>query len=126
LRVGQWGVDRVGRRGGVKRGLVIRGVCDDRVNAESRAEARGVFLEDDMDGSGDAASLGVVDAVRMGVSRIADHNATKRAFRRVFRRNLSGTLAKTAHPKTRNFDASGADDVRTVRGIPPVRLNERL
>jgi hypothetical protein len=33
-----------------------------------------------MDGSGDAASLGIVDAVPWGVSRIANHDATKSFF----------------------------------------------
>jgi hypothetical protein len=39
-----------------------------------------VFLEDDMDESGDAASLGVVDAVPWGVNRTADHDTTKYFF----------------------------------------------
>jgi hypothetical protein len=38
-------------------------VCDDRVDGELRAEAHSVFLEDNMDGSGDAASFGVAHAV---------------------------------------------------------------
>jgi hypothetical protein len=45
------------------RKLVIRTVGDGRVDGEARAEARSVFLEDNMDGSGDAASFGVVHAV---------------------------------------------------------------
>ena len=55
---------------------------------------------------------------------VANHDATN-AFSPSFRRNLSGTLAKTAHPKTRNLDASSTDDVR-VRGMPLVRPIERL
>jgi hypothetical protein len=96
-------------------------VGDRRVNGEARAEARGVFLEDNMDGSGDAASLGVVDAVPCGVMRIANHDAGSASFRR----NLSGTLAKTAHPMARNLDASGTDDARRVRGMPLVRPTKR-
>jgi hypothetical protein len=34
-------------------------------------------------------------------------------------------LAKTVNPKTRDLEASGADDER-VRGMPPVRPTERL
>jgi hypothetical protein len=55
-------------------------VCDDRVDGEARAEARSVFLEDNMDGRGDAASFRVVHAVTWGVRRIANHDATKRLF----------------------------------------------
>jgi hypothetical protein len=45
-----------------------------------RAETRGVFLEDDMDGSGDAASLGVVDAVPKGVRLTTNHDTTERVL----------------------------------------------
>jgi hypothetical protein len=37
-------------------------------------------MEGNMDGSGDATSLGVVDAVPGGVNRIASHDATKHFF----------------------------------------------
>jgi hypothetical protein len=45
------------------RRIVIRTVGDDQVDGESRAEARSGFLKDNMDRSGNAASLGVVHAV---------------------------------------------------------------
>jgi hypothetical protein len=83
------------------------------------AEARGVFLKDDMDGSCDAACLWVVHTVRGCVNGIANHDATERffiEFPTLFHR-VSGTLAKTAHPKTRNMDASDTYDVERVRGI---------
>jgi hypothetical protein len=35
-------------------------------------------------------------------------------------------LAKTLHPKTRNSEAFSVDDVRRVRGVPPVGPTERL
>jgi hypothetical protein len=57
--------------------------------------------------------------------RVADHDTTKR-FLLSFQRNLSGTLAKTVHPNTRNLEASGADDVRRVRATPHVRPTKRL
>jgi hypothetical protein len=50
----------------------------------------------------------------------------RNAFSVSFRRILSGTLAKTVHPKTRNLDASGTDDVRSVRGMPPLSPTERM
>jgi hypothetical protein len=105
--------------------LVIRTVRDGRVDGKSRAEARSVFLKDDMDGGGDTASFRVVHTVPWGVKRVANHDSAKR-FSPSFRRSLSGTLAKTVHPKTRNLDASGTDDVRSVRGMPQVRPTERL
>jgi hypothetical protein len=37
-------------------------------------------MEDNMDERDDAASLGVVDAVPWGITRIANHDATKRLF----------------------------------------------
>jgi hypothetical protein len=83
---------------GVQRRLVIRGVCDDRVNGEARAEARGVFLEYDMDGSGDAASLGAVEAVLWGVSRIADADATK-CFFAEFPTQLVGHFGEDGAPE---------------------------
>ena len=42
------------------------------------AEARGVFLKDNMDGSGDAACFRVVHTVPGCVSGEANHDATKR------------------------------------------------
>jgi hypothetical protein len=62
------------------RGVVIRRVGDHQVYGEARAEARGVFVEDNMDGGGDATSLGVVDAVSSGVKWIANHDSTERFF----------------------------------------------
>jgi hypothetical protein len=44
------------------------------------AEARGVFLKDNMDGSGDSAGFRVVNAVPGCVIGVADHDATKRLF----------------------------------------------
>jgi DNA-binding HxlR family transcriptional regulator len=78
-----------------------------------------------MDGRGDMAGRGVGDAVPYSVMRIANHDATKR-FSSSFRRNLSGTLAKTLHPKTRNLDASGVVDVSRVSETPPKRPTTRL
>jgi hypothetical protein len=56
----------------------IRGVGDDRANGEACAESRRVFLEDNMDGSGDAASLRIVHSVPKCVRGIANHDATTR------------------------------------------------
>jgi hypothetical protein len=107
-------------------GLIgIRSVCDHRVYGESRAEARGVLLKDNMDRWSDAASLGVVDLLPWGVMRVADHDTTKRFFAE-FPTELVGYLVKTMHPNTRNLEAFGADDVRRVRETPPVRPAERL
>jgi hypothetical protein len=102
----------------------IGGVCDDRVNREARAEAWGVILENNMDLCGDAAGLWVV-AVTRGARRVANHDAKERSSLNL-RRNLSGTLAQTVHPNTRNLEATGADDVRRVSEMPPVRRTERL
>ena len=55
-------------------------VGDGRVDGELCAEARGVFLKDNMDGSGDAACFRVVHAVPGCVTGVADHDATKRLF----------------------------------------------
>jgi hypothetical protein len=62
------------------RRIVIRTVGDERVDGEACAEARSVFLEDNMDFSGNAASLGVVHAVPGCVREIVNHDATKRCL----------------------------------------------
>jgi hypothetical protein len=118
-------VERVGCERGIMGFVGIRGVCDDIANREARAEAWGVLLENNMDRCSDAAGLWVVDAIEWGFRRVANHDATKR-FSLSLLRNLSGTLANTVHPKTRNMEASGADDVRRLSGTPPVRPTERL
>jgi hypothetical protein len=49
------GVERVGCERGILEPVGIGGVCDDRVNRESRAEARVVFFENNMDWCSDVA-----------------------------------------------------------------------
>jgi hypothetical protein len=39
----------MGGQGYVRRVVGVRGICDDRVNREARAEAMGVLLENNMD-----------------------------------------------------------------------------
>jgi hypothetical protein len=51
---------------------------DDRVDGKARAEARSVFLKDNMDGSGDTASFRVVYTVLWGFERVANHDTAKR------------------------------------------------
>jgi hypothetical protein len=80
------------------RGIVIRSVGDHRVNGEARAEAHGVFMKYNMDGSGDAASLGTVDAVPWGVRRIANHDTTERFFAE-FPTQLVGNLGEDGAPE---------------------------
>jgi hypothetical protein len=80
LGVGQSGVDWVGLWGNVLRRLVIRTIRDGRIDGKARAEARGVFLEDDIDGSGGNTSFRDVHTVPWGVKRVANHDAAKRIF----------------------------------------------
>jgi hypothetical protein len=89
-------------------------------------------LEDGMDGSGDAASLGVVDAVPWGVTRIANYDATKRFFIE-FPTQLVGHFGEENAPedtelgcvwhrrrKEREGNATGETDRAVVRGITEV------
>jgi hypothetical protein len=70
--------------------------------------------------------LRIVETVAWAVRWVANHDVPER-FSVSLRRNLSGTLlAKTVQPKTRNLEASGADDVKGASGTPPVRPTERL
>ena len=61
-------------------GYVCRRVGDDRVDGGLCVEALGVFLKDNMDGSGDATRFRVVDTVPGCVRGIAHHDAAKCFF----------------------------------------------
>jgi hypothetical protein len=106
-------------------GIVIRSAGDHRVNGKSRAEARGVFREDNMDGSGDAASLGVVDAVPWGVRRIANHNTTECIFAE-FPMQLVGHLREDGAPEDAELGCVWHRRRKESDGRPPVRPTERL
>jgi hypothetical protein len=103
-------------------GLGIRGVGDDRFDGEACAEARSIFLKDHMDGSGDAASLRIVHSVPGCVRGIANHDATK-CFLTDFPTQLVWHFGEDDAPEDAELDASGTDDVRRVRGMPPVRCH---
>jgi hypothetical protein len=68
------------------------------VDGEACAEARSVLLKDNMDGSGDAASLGIVHAVPGCVRGIANHDATKR-FLAEFPTQLVGHFGEDGAPE---------------------------
>jgi hypothetical protein len=55
-------------------------------------------MEDNMDERDDAASLGVVDAVPWGITRIANHDATK-CFFAEFPTQLVGHFAEDGAPE---------------------------
>jgi hypothetical protein len=89
----------------VRRVVNIRGIRDDIVNRETRAEARGVLMENNMDGGGDAAGFRVADAVARGVRRIANHDAPKRFF------------AESATQLVGNFGKNGAAGDPKLGGV---------
>jgi hypothetical protein len=74
------GVERVGGEGCILGVVGVKGICDDRVNREARAEAWGVLMENNMGSCGDAVGLRDVDAVTRGIRWVANHDATERFF----------------------------------------------
>jgi hypothetical protein len=71
----------------------VKGIRDDRVSREARAEAMDVFLEDNMDGGNDAAGLRIADTIATGVGWLANHDAPERFFAK-FTTQLVGHLGK--------------------------------
>jgi hypothetical protein len=90
----------------VRRVVSISGIRDDRVNREMRAEARGVLLENNMDGGGDAEGLRVVDAVAKGVRRVVNHDAPERFFAE-FAAQLVGHFGKNGASEDPKFGGVG-------------------
>jgi hypothetical protein len=90
-------------------------------------------MKNNMDGSGDAASLGVVDAVPWGVRWIANHDATKRFFAE-FPTLIVGHFGEDGSPedaklggvsrrrrKESERDATGEADITVVSTVAHVQ-----